>query len=109
MAEVKILAITGTQRYKSIPSVPTFAQAGFSGFEPNGWFSMFLPANTPRDVVTRLSTEIARIVRLPDISQKLVAMGLQPVGSSPEELAAVIATDTPKWARIVRDANIQLD
>ncbi|GAB7542041.1 tripartite tricarboxylate transporter substrate binding protein [Cupriavidus sp. 8B] len=105
----KILAITGTLRYKSIPSVPTFAQAGFSGFEPSGWFSVFLPANTPRDVVSRLSTEIARIVRLPDISQKLSAMGLQPVGSSPEELAEVIATDTPKWARIVRDAHIQLD
>jgi tripartite-type tricarboxylate transporter receptor subunit TctC len=105
----KILAITGTQRYKSIPSVPTFAQAGFSGFEPSGWFSMFLPANTPPDVVSRLSTETGRIVRLPEISQKLSAMGLQPVGSSAEELAAVVATDTPKWARIVRDAHIQLD
>ncbi len=105
----KILAITGTQRYKSIPSVPTFAQAGFSGFEPSGWFAVFLPARTPREVVGRLSAEIGRIVRLPDISQRLSAMGLQPVGSSPEELAEVIAADTPKWARIVRDAHIQLD
>lgn len=105
----KTLAITGSQRYPSMPSVPTFAEAGFSGFEPSGWFSMFLPANTPRDVVSRLSTETGRIVRLPEISQKLSAMGLQPVGSSIEELAALVATDTPKWARIVRDAHIQLD
>lgn len=105
----KILAITGTQRFKSLAAVPTFAEAGFAGFEPSGWFSVFLPANTPRDVVNRLSTEIGRIVRLPEVSQKLSAMGLQPVGSSSEELAALVATDTPKWARIVRDAHIQLD
>ncbi|MGO4331028.1 tripartite tricarboxylate transporter substrate binding protein [Cupriavidus sp. 2TAF22] len=105
----KILAITGAQRYKSIPAVPTFAEAGFAGFEPSGWFSVFLPAKTPRDVVNKMSAEIGRIVRLPEISQKLAAMGLQPVGSSAEELASVIATDTPKWARIVQDAHIQLD
>jgi tripartite-type tricarboxylate transporter receptor subunit TctC len=105
----RILAITGTQRHPSIPSVPTFAEAGFSGFEPNGWFSLFLPANTPRDVVSKLSSEVGRIVRHPEISQKLTAMGLQPVGSTPEELAAVMATDMPKWAGIVRDAHIQLD
>ncbi|WP_454727363.1 MULTISPECIES: tripartite tricarboxylate transporter substrate binding protein [Cupriavidus] len=105
----KILAITGTQRYKSIPAVPTFAEAGFAGFEPSGWFAVFLPARAPREVVARMSAEVGRIVRLPDISQKLTAMGLQPVGSSAEELAAVIAADTPKWARIVQDARIQLD
>ncbi|WP_420997842.1 tripartite tricarboxylate transporter substrate binding protein [Cupriavidus sp. 30B13] len=105
----KILAITGTQRYKSIPAVPTFAEAGFAGFEPSGWFAVFVPARTPREVVARMSAEVGRIVRLPEISQKLAGMGLQPVGSSAEELAAVIATDTPKWARIVQDAHIQLD
>lgn len=105
----RVLAITGTQRHKALPAVPTFAEAGFAGFEPNGWFAFFLPAGAPRDVSSRLSAEIVRITRLPDVSQRLADMGLQPVGSTPEELAAVVATDTPKWARIVRDAHIQLD
>ncbi|MDK3025468.1 tripartite tricarboxylate transporter substrate binding protein [Cupriavidus taiwanensis] len=105
----KILGITGTQRYKALPNVPTFTELGLAGFEPNGWFGLFLPGNAPRDVTARLAAETARIVRLPEVTQKLAGMGLQPVGSTPQELAAVVAGDTPKWARIVRDANIQLD
>jgi tripartite-type tricarboxylate transporter receptor subunit TctC len=105
----KILGITGTQRFKAIPNVPTFAEQGLQGFEPSGWFAIFLPANTPKDVTARLATEVARIVKLPEISQKLAGMGLQPVGSAPQELAAVVSGDMPKWAKIVRDAHIQLD
>ncbi|MCY1209645.1 hypothetical protein D9M72_213040 [compost metagenome] len=105
----KILGITGTQRYKALPNVPTFTELGLPGFEPNGWYGLFLPANAPKDVTAKLAAETARIVRLPEVTQKLAGMGLQPVGSTPQELAAVVTGDTPKWARIVRDANIQLD
>ncbi|HBD37420.1 MAG TPA: ABC transporter substrate-binding protein, partial [Cupriavidus sp.] len=58
----KILGITGTQRYKAIPNVPTFAEQGLPGFEPSGWFALFLPANAPKDVTSRMATEVARIV-----------------------------------------------
>jgi tripartite-type tricarboxylate transporter receptor subunit TctC len=105
----KVLAITGSQRHKSLPEVPTFAQAGYPGFEANGWFAFFAPAGTPPEVVAKLAAEIGRIVKHPEVNQRLLAMGLQPVGSTPAELASVIATDTPKWARIVRDAGIKLD
>ncbi|AEI82294.1 extra-cytoplasmic solute receptor (plasmid) [Cupriavidus necator N-1] len=105
----RILGITGTQRHKALPSVPTFAETGLSGFEPNGWMAFFLPGRAPHDITTKLSAEIARIVRLPEVSQRLMGMGLQPVGSTPEELANVVRTDTPKWASIVRNAQIQLD
>ncbi|QQX87984.1 tripartite tricarboxylate transporter substrate binding protein [Cupriavidus necator] len=105
----KILGITGTQRYKALPNVPTFTELGLPGFEPNGWYGLFLPANAPKDVTAKLAAETAHIVRLPEVTQKLAGMGLQPVGSTPQELAAVVAGDTPKWARIVREANIQLD
>ncbi|MFJ4293295.1 Bug family tripartite tricarboxylate transporter substrate binding protein [Cupriavidus sp. NPDC089707] len=105
----KILGITGSQRYKALPNVPTFAELGLKGFEPNGWFALFLPAGAPKDVTARLAAETARIVKLPEVSQKLAGMGLQPVGSTPQELAEVVSGDMPKWARIVRDANIQLD
>ncbi|KWW38473.1 MULTISPECIES: Bug family tripartite tricarboxylate transporter substrate binding protein [Cupriavidus] len=105
----KILGITGTLRYKAIPNVPTFAEQGLPGFEPSGWFALFLPANAPKDVTSRMAAEVARIVKLPEISQKLAGMGLQPVGSAPQELAAVVSGDMPKWAKIVQDAHIQLD
>ncbi|MEM5431478.1 tripartite tricarboxylate transporter substrate binding protein [Cupriavidus oxalaticus] len=105
----RILGITGSQRYKALPNVPTFGELGLKGFEPNGWFGLFLPGGAPRDVTARLAAETARIVKLPEVSQKLAGMGLQPVGSTPQELAEVVSNDMPKWARIVRDANIQLD
>ncbi|TDF65215.1 tripartite tricarboxylate transporter substrate binding protein [Cupriavidus sp. L7L] len=105
----RILGITGSQRYKALPNVPTFAELGLKGFEPNGWFALFLPSGAPKDVTARLAAETARIVKLPEVSQKLAGMGLQPVGSTPHELAEVVSGDMPKWAKIVRDANIQLD
>lgn len=105
----RVLGITGTQRHAALPAVPTFAEAGLSGFEPNGWFGIFLPAGTPRPIAERLSGEIARIMKQPEVSQRLTAMGLQPVASSPAELATVVSNDTPKWAEIVRTARIQLD
>ncbi|WP_354685136.1 tripartite tricarboxylate transporter substrate binding protein [Cupriavidus necator] len=105
----RILGITGSQRYKALPNVPTFTELGLPGFEPNGWFGLFLPGGAPKEVTAKLAAETARIVRLPEVTQKLTGMGLQPVGSTPQELAAVVSGDTPKWAKIVRDANIQLD
>lgn len=105
----RVLGITGTQRHTALPAVPTFAEAGLSGFEPNGWFGIFLPAGTPRPIADRLSAEVARITKQPDVAQRLTAMGLQPVASTPADLAAVVGNDTPKWAEIVRTAKIQLD
>ncbi|WP_066736982.1 tripartite tricarboxylate transporter substrate binding protein [Cupriavidus sp. D384] len=105
----RVLGITGTQRHAALPAVPTFSEAGLSGFEPNGWFGIFLPAGTPRPIADRLAAEIGRIVKQPEVSQRLTAMGLQPVASSPAELATVVSNDTPKWAEIVRTARIQLD
>lgn len=105
----KVLGITGTQRHPAIPNVPTFAEAGLGGFEPNGWFAFFVPAKTPPEIVNKLSTEIQRIVRMPEVSQKLASLGLQPVGSTAKELGAVVSADTPKWARIAQQAHIQLD
>ena len=103
------LAITGTQRHPAVPDVPTFAELGYSGFEANGWFGAFVAAGTPKPIVDKLSAEIRRIVRSPELSGRLTAMGLRPVGGTPEELAGVMARDMPMWTRIVKDARISLD
>ncbi|KJK20925.1 hypothetical protein UB46_29625 [Burkholderiaceae bacterium 16] len=71
--------------------------------------AFFLPTCAPRDFQARLSPEILRVTKLPKVWQRLAAMWLQPVGSAPRELVAVVSTDTPKWAHIMRDVHIQRD
>ncbi len=107
--KLRPLGITGSQRASFLPDVPTLVEAGFAGFEPNGWFGLFVPAGTSPDVVRKLSAETARIVRLPDVSERFSALGLSALGSSPEEFSNVLRTDAPKWAKIIKDANIKLD
>ncbi len=105
----RILAITGMQRHPALPDVPTFSEAGYSGFEANGWYGAFVAAGTPKPIVDKLSAEVRKIVRSPELSGRLAAMGLRPVGSTPEELSAVMARDLPKWTKIVKDARITLE
>jgi tripartite-type tricarboxylate transporter receptor subunit TctC len=106
---MKFLAISGTKRFSGLPNVPTFAEAGLKDFEASGWFAMFLPASAPKEVVAKLSIEVGRIMKLPEVQAKLSDMGLQPVESSPDAFAAVMKSDYAVWGRIVRDAQIKLD
>ena len=105
----KVLARTRTARVRFLPDVPTFLEAGYLGFEPKGWFAVFLPAATPGDVVKKLSAEIGRIIRLPEVATRLNDMGLVAVGSSPEEFAAVIKTDAPEWGKVIKGARIRIE
>ena len=107
--KIKILAITGTQRHPLVPDVKNMGELGLSGFEANGWFSVFAPAGTPKPIVDKLSAEIQKIVKGPELNNRLVGMGLKPVGGTPEELATVMVRDLPKWSKIVKDAHITLD
>ncbi len=107
--KLKALAISGTQRASFLPDVPTMAESGYSGFELNGWFGLFMPAGTPPDIVRKFAAEAARIVKLPEVAERLTGLGITPLGSTPEEFATMLRTDAPKWAKIVKDANIKLD
>jgi tripartite-type tricarboxylate transporter receptor subunit TctC len=102
------LAVTGTQRMPALPDVPTFAELGYHSFDRYGWFGVFLPAGTPAPVVRKLSDEIDRILRLPEVTAKIEALGLQVVGGKPEEFQNVVRTDAAIYARIIKDANIRL-
>lgn len=106
---IRVLAITGTQRHPSLPEVPTLGEQGLKGFESNGWFGVFLPGGTPRPIVDKLSAEVQRIVAGAELSGRLKAMGLTPVGGTPEQLQAVLSNDLPKWERIVREARIAIE
>ena len=102
------LAVTGTQRMLALPDVPTFAELGYHSFDRYGWFGVFLPAGTPGPVVRKLSDEIDRILRLPEVTAKIEALGLQMVGGKPGEFENVVRTDSAIFARIIKDANIRL-
>lgn len=107
--KLRVIGITGSARAKGLPAVPTFGQLGYLGFEPYGWIAVFAPAGTPAAILTRLSTEVGQVTRLPEVSKRLQATGMQPVGSGAAELAAVLRDDTPVWAGIARAASIKLD
>ena len=106
---VKALAVTTAQRSPLVPDIPTLAESGLPGFETVAWFGLFAPAGTPKAIVDKLQAEVARIVREPEIRERIVALGGEPVGNKPEEFAAIVKGDVAKWKKVVKDANVRVD
>lgn len=106
---LRALAVAGSKRLPQLPDVPTTAEAGLAGLDVSSWFGTVVPAKTPRQVVTQLSTQIAKALREPDVQQRLVELGVRPIGSSPEEFAEFLKKDRAKWDGVIRAANIRLD
>jgi len=104
---MKALAVTTTKRASTLPNVPTMAEAGLPGYETSTWGGLLAPAGTPKPVVAKLATEVARILALPDVRQRLLDTGVEPVGGTPEQFNAFIGTEMIKWAKVARDAGIQ--
>jgi tripartite-type tricarboxylate transporter receptor subunit TctC len=109
LKSIRPLAVTGTQRMRGLPEVPTFAELGYHSFDPYGWFGALLPAGTPPAVVQKLSEEINRILRLPDVTAKIEALGLEVGGGKPEEFQKLLRNDAAIYAKIIKDANIRLN
>jgi tripartite-type tricarboxylate transporter receptor subunit TctC len=107
--KLRALAVTTRSRSALMPELPTIAEAGLPGFETVAWFGVLAPTATPPDVVNKLSAEIARIAKSPEIRDKLVAMGAEPVGSTPEEFKAVIDRDIAKWKPLAQKVGIKID
>ena len=106
---LRALATAGKTRSDVLPDVPTVAEAGeMPGFEAVSWYALMAPARTPDPVVRKLHEGVVRALNLPEVRTALAAQGAKPVGSSPAELAAVIAADTARWAKVIKDANIEV-
>ncbi len=103
------VAVTGTQRYAELPGVPTVAEAGIPGYSVTGWYGLYASANTPADIVRRLHEESRRALSSPDIKDKLIKAGNEPVGSSPAEFAAFVRAEFDKWAKVVKAANLKIE
>jgi tripartite-type tricarboxylate transporter receptor subunit TctC len=101
------LAVSTAKRVSALPDIPTVAESGVPGYELKTWYGLLAPAGTPRAAVERLSRETAAVIHQPDVLKRLQADGVEPAGSAPDEFAAMIRTELPRLAKIVKSAGIQ--
>jgi tripartite-type tricarboxylate transporter receptor subunit TctC len=106
---LRALGTTGAKRTPAAPELPTIAEAGLPGYEVSVWYGMLAPAGTAPAVISRLNTDIVRIVQSPDIRERWTALGAEPSHSPPEQFAAFLKTDLGKWAKVVRDSGAKID
>lgn len=101
------LAYTGLKRSPQLPAVPTADEAGVKGYEATGWYGLYAPHGTPKEIVQRLSSAVHEIVQMPDTRERFAALNLEPIGSSPEEFGRFLEQDMRKYAEIAKKAGIQ--
>jgi tripartite-type tricarboxylate transporter receptor subunit TctC len=106
---VKVLAATGAQRFKILPAVPTMTELGYKAFEPYGWFGVFVPAGTPKEIVARLSDNLSKMVQSPEGTARIEGLGLAPGGEKADEFARIMKTDSEVWGKVIREAKISIE
>jgi tripartite-type tricarboxylate transporter receptor subunit TctC len=107
--KVRLIGVASEKRLAALPDVPTFIEQGIAGFTGSTWAGILAPAGTPPAIIKRVADEVAAIVKLPDVKQRLDEMGTIPVGGSPAEFESFIASETTKWGKVIRDAKITAD
>jgi tripartite-type tricarboxylate transporter receptor subunit TctC len=107
--KVRLIGVASDKRLPVLPDVPTFVEQGVKGFTGSTWAGVLAPAGTPAPVVKRVADEVAAIVKLDDVKARLDAMGTIPMGSTPAEFEAFIASETAKWGKVIRDAKVTPD
>lgn len=103
------IAVTGPQRLAQMPEIPTVSESGVPGFEVTGWYMMLAPAGVPRDIITRLNSEIVKAVHSPVVKDRFAALGTEPVGNSAETCGEFLRAETAKWTKVVRAAGAKAD
>ncbi len=106
---LRALATTGATRSPGAPDLPTMIEAGVAGYEVTAWYGLLAPAGTPPPVITRLSTELARIARAPEVVASLRAQGTQTIGSTPDEFAAFLRAEIEKWAMLAKATGLRAE
>jgi tripartite-type tricarboxylate transporter receptor subunit TctC len=106
---LRALAVAASSRTPYFPDVPAIAEAGYPGHEVGFWMGVFVPAGTPEDFVHILNKQVARIMALPDVKERMATIGFDPTLSTSEELTSHMKTETEKWLKVVRQAHIKID
>jgi tripartite-type tricarboxylate transporter receptor subunit TctC len=103
------VAVSGARRSSALPNVPTIAEAGVPGYEATTWYPVLVPAHTPKAIVDKLNAQLVAIVKAPELQERLLTMGIDPIGSTPEELAAHMKSELKKWAHVVEASGARVD
>ncbi len=107
--KLRILAVASEARAQAMPDLPTVAEAGLPGFKADVWFGVVAPAGTPSAIVSRMSNEIGKIMRMPEVQAQFLPQGIEPMTNTPEEFAALIHTEIAKWAELVKRTGARVD
>jgi tripartite-type tricarboxylate transporter receptor subunit TctC len=107
--KLRALAVSGSKRSSSAPTVPTISESGVPGYEFISWNGVHVPAATPGAVSGKLNAELLRIITLPDVKERMLGLGMDVAGGTPEEFGALVKSDIAKWAKVIRDAGIKAE
>jgi tripartite-type tricarboxylate transporter receptor subunit TctC len=105
--QLRGLAVTSAERFKAAPELPTVAEAALPGFDVTAWYALYLPAQTPRDIVRKLNADVVAVLSEPAIRDKMELLGVAVIGSTPEELARHLRAETELWGPVIKAANIR--
>ena len=106
---LRAIATTGLARAPIAPDLPTVAESGYPGFEAGTWYAFLAPAGLPKEIQAKLATDVVAVTQMADIRTRLAGMGVDPIGTTPEQLAAIMQSDLEKWTKVIRAANIKPD
>jgi tripartite-type tricarboxylate transporter receptor subunit TctC len=107
--KLRALAVAGKERNRALPTLPTVAEAGVPGYYAFAWYGLFAPANTPVEIISRLNAEVVKILKNPEIQERLLAQGAEPVGGSSKEFRDFQLSEMSRWEKVIKTANISLD
>jgi tripartite-type tricarboxylate transporter receptor subunit TctC len=107
--KLKVLGITSLKRFQTLPDIPTVAEQGLSGFEAISWAGVCAPGGTPRPIVDRLYNEIGKVLKVPDIRDRLLRDGIEPIGSTPQQFLEHTRNEAAKWGKVVREAKVRVE
>lgn len=105
--KLRALAVTSKTRSPALPEVPSMVEAGYPEVEGEGWFAFIVPAGTPKEIIALLNGEIRKALALPDIKEKMEALGFTALGTTPEEAAALFRSESARWTKVIREAGIK--
>lgn len=106
--KIRALAVSPAKRTPAAPDIPTVAEAGVPGYESVAWFGLVAPSGTPKAVIDKLAAETQRILKLPDVHERIASLGAEVVGSSPADFNAFITSEMAKWAKVIKEAHVEL-
>ena len=106
---LKALAVTGSKRSETLPDLPSVSESGLPGYEAVGWFGLLAPVATPKATVVKLSVEANRVLAMRDVREKMLGLGAEPAGNTPEEFARFIHDDQAKWSKLMKEAGIKAE